>query len=128
MAEGEIDFVERLKQRIGRASRTESIAIRFTEAELATLTGAASIEGDTLREWSREVLLKAARGPVADPTFTEIISMRRLLNTILRRVACGEAMTPDAFNAEMQDIRRTKRKAADEVLQQYTTTEGTRDE
>ncbi len=126
MTEGEVDFAERLKQRIGRASRTESVAIRFTEAELATLAGAANAGGDTLREWSREVLLKAARGSVADPTFTELIAMRRLLNSVLRYVACGEIMTASKFNAEMQEIRTTKHKAADEIFQQYAMRETTR--
>ena len=126
MGEGKVDFAERLKQRIGRASRTESIAIRFTEAELIAVAGAASAGGDTLREWAREVLLRAARGSVADPAFTEIIAMRRLLNSVLRHVACGEIMTPSAFNAEMQEIRTTKHKAADEIIQQYAITEKTR--
>ena len=72
------------------------------------------------------MLLTAARGSVADPSFTEIIAMRRLLNSVLRYVACGDKMTLSEFNAEMQEIRTTKHKAAEEIMQQYAITETTR--
>ncbi len=123
-----LDFSAGFRRSQGRAPRKCSATAKMTRDEHNELEAAAGAEGRALGEWAREVLLKAARGRAADPTFTEIISMRRLLNSVFRRVACGETMTPDAFNAEMQDIRRTKHKAADEVMQQYATTEGTRDE
>ncbi len=98
----------------------------MTRDEHNELETAARSDGKALGEWSREVLLRAARGSVADPAFTEIIAMRRLLNSVLRHVACGERMTPEAFNAEMQEIRTTKHKAANEIIQQYAITEKTR--
>ena len=98
----------------------------MTREEHDELEAAARSDGKALGEWSREVLLKAARASVADPVFTEIIAMRRLLNSVLRYVACGEMMTPSEFNAEMQEIRTTKHKAADEIIQQYAITEKTR--
>ena len=40
--------------------------------------------------------------------------MRILLNSILRHVACGEIMAPEAFNEQMQSVRTSKHKAAEE--------------
>ena len=72
------------------------------------------------------MLLAAARGETVTPTFTEIVAIRQLLNSALRHVACGDVMTPAAFQDELQSIRTSKHKAAAEVMQQYTMTEGKR--
>lgn len=113
---------ERLDRPKGRPVREKLASARVTADELKELDVAAALGGKLFGEWAREVLLKAARGVETDPAFTEIIAMRRLLNGVLRYVACGEKMTPEAFNAEMQEIRTTKHKAADEIMQQYATT------
>ncbi len=125
---GAIDFAKRFQRSQGRTGRTFNTNAKVTKEEQTELESAARADGKALGEWSREVLLKAARGAITDPAFTEIIAMRRLLNSVLRHVACGERMTPEAFNAEMQEIRKTKHKAAAEIMQQYATTEATRDE
>jgi hypothetical protein len=117
-----IDFASRFRRSQGRNPRTFSANTKVTRAEHNELEAAASAEGKALGEWSREVLLKAARGHAADPGFTEIIALRLLLNSVLRRVACGETMSADAFNLEMQSIRTSKHKAAEEVMQQYAAT------
>ena len=78
-----VDFADRLKQRIGRPSRVESVAIRFTEDELAALEKSAQEKATTLREWAREVLLREARSSRSDPLFTEIVATRMLLNLVL---------------------------------------------
>ncbi|RXH54045.1 hypothetical protein GRAN_5014 [Granulicella sibirica] len=69
------------------------------------------------------MLLREARRLSVDPTFTEIVAIRQLLNSTLRSVACGAVMTPEAFQAELQGIRSSKHKAAAEVMQQYAATE-----
>jgi len=47
------------------------------------------------------------------------VAIRQLLNSALRHVACGDVMTPAAFQDELQGIRTSKHKAAAEVMQQY---------
>ena len=79
----------------------------------------AKTDRKALSEWCRDVLLAAARGEIVTPTFTEIVAIRQLLNSALRHVACGEVMTPAAFQDELQGIRTSKHKAAAEVMQQY---------
>ena len=76
MAANELNLADRLKQRIGRASRVESVAIRFTEAELATLESTAKEKQTNLREWAREVLLREAKSSGADALMTEIIATK----------------------------------------------------
>ena len=79
-----------------------------------------------LSEWCREALLAAARGEVVTPTFTEVVAIRQLLNSALESIACGEEVTREKFQTQLQAIRTTKHKAAAEVMQQYAVTENTR--
>jgi urate oxidase len=123
MAAGEVDFEDRLKQRIGRPSRVESVAIRFTEDELQTLETVAKEKGTTLREWSREVLLREARSSRTDALFTEIVATRMLLNLVLKPLACGQVMTTEEFSGVLANVRTTKHKAATDVMAQYAAAE-----
>ena len=88
------------------------------------LEGAAAADGKTLREWSRDVLLRAARASRTDPLFTEVVALRMMLNNLLRPLSCGEVITADDFSAHMMNIRTTKQKVAQEILQQYAATNG----
>ena len=119
MVAGELDFEDRLKQRIGRPSRVESVAIRFTEDELAALEKVAQEKATTLREWAREVLLREARNGRTDALFTEIVATRMLLNLVLKPLACGQVMTAEDFSNVLANVRTTKRKAAGDVMEQY---------
>jgi urate oxidase len=123
MAPGEVEFEDRLKQRIGRPSRVESVAIRFTEDELQTLETVAKEKGTTLREWSREVLLREARSSRTDALFTEIVATRMLLNLVLKPLACGRVMTTEEFSGVLANVRTTKHKAATDVMAQYAAAE-----
>ena len=118
-----LDFASRFQRVQGRTPRKCSATAKMTRDEHNELEAAARADGKALGEWSREVLLNAARGFSVSPVFTEVIATRLLLNTVLQHVACGEQMTPDAFKAEMQEIRTTKHKAAQEVMQQYAAAE-----
>jgi len=114
---------DRLSRAQGRKARRHSATAKLTRDEHLQLETVAKSEGKALSEWCRETLLAAARGEAITPSFTEIVAIRQLLNSVLRHVACGEVMTPDAFNKELQGIRSTKHKAAAEVMQQYAATE-----
>jgi hypothetical protein len=74
----------------------------------------------TLREWSREVLLREARRPKNDPVFTEVVGTRMLLNEILRVLACGHAMDEKSFDEVMDEVRVTKHETARQVMELYT--------
>jgi hypothetical protein len=122
-----IDFAERLKKTRGRDARGQSVATRFTKNEQEELVRAAEAAGQPLREWLRETLLREARGgPDTEPdsTFTEIVATRILLNNVLSRVACGERMTPQSFQAELDSVRAAKHGAARELKRQYAAAGG----
>ena len=114
-----IPLADRIRRASGRHARRISATAKVTRDEHAELESAAIKAGKALGEWSRETLLAAARGEVVTPTFTEIVAIRQLLNSALRHVACGDVMTPAAFQDELQGIRTSKHKAAAEVMQQY---------
>lgn len=110
----------RLRQKIGRLSRVQSIAIRFTEEEAATIANATKGKGTTLREWSREVLLRIARNNGTDPLFTEIVGLRMLLVHLFEPLLTGVPLAPDSVNKIMKTVREDKHTIAAEVMQQYT--------
>ena len=116
-------FEGRLSRSKGRTGRDRVVSSRATADEHQELEAAAKAEGKALSEWCRDALLATVRGETVTPLFTEIVAIRQLLNSTLRNVACGEVMTPQAFQSELQGIRSSKHKAAAEVMQQYAATE-----
>jgi hypothetical protein len=115
--------VRRIK---GRDPRSQSIATRFTKAEEDTLLRVSSDRGMNLREWSREVLLAAAREPrPADESalFVEVQALRLLLINTLEPLLRGEKMTPEQFREMLRYVKTNKRKAAVDMLASYA--EGT---
>ncbi len=121
-----IDFETSFRRSFGRNPRTSSQTTKVTREEHARLEAAAKRNNQSLGEWSREVLLRAADGMEPDALFTEVIAIRQLLNATMRKVACGKTMSDDDFASELQSIRTTKHKAAQEMMQQYAAKEQTR--
>ena len=121
---GTLDIAERLERQRGREARSESVATRFTRAEERTLAKAAAEQGLTLREWAREVLLREARSGTSDALLTEVVAMRMMLNSFLRPLCCGETITPEDFTAQVMNIRATKQKVTQEIVQQYAAAAG----
>jgi hypothetical protein len=119
--------IEVRPQRIkGREVRSESIATRFTKSEEKMLLRVSSDRGMNLREWSREVLLTAARGfrSVDDGAlFAEVQALRLLLINTLEPLLRGEKMTPEQFKEMLRYVKTNKRKAAADMLASYA--EGT---
>ena len=116
----------RLQRIKGRETRSQSIATRFTKAEEKTLLQVASDRGMNLREWSRDVLLTAARGsrlPDESTLFAEVQALRLLLINTLEPLLRGEKMTPEQFKEMLRYVKTNKRKAATDMLASYA--EGT---
>jgi len=114
------DIAERLRPKRGRDPRSESFATRLTKSELAELSRSAEANGKTVREWSRDVLLKEARRAQEDVLFTELVAMRMLMLNLFKPLLVGKPVSQEWLTEMMAVIRREKRKAAQEVLQQYT--------
>ena len=113
-------MAERIERRMGRPARTHSVATRFTSEEERELTTAAEGTGITVREWAREVLLREARRTKEDAVFTELISIRMLLNNVLKVVATGQKITAENYQEIQAGVRAEKKRVALEIMQQYT--------
>ncbi len=119
-----VDFAKRFAATKGRPIRNRMASARVTAAELERLEGAAREEGKLLAEWAREVLLREAERTKEDAVFTELVSMRMLLNNVLKVVATGQKMTVENFQEIQTGIRGDKRKVAADLMRQYTQPDG----
>jgi hypothetical protein len=115
-----ISFESRLQRSRGRTGRTHSANVKLTKDELAELEAIAQSEKKALGEWAREVLLREARRSDGDAVFTEIVATRMLLVNLIKPLILGKPVTQDWITEAMTAVRREKRRAAQEVMQQYT--------
>jgi hypothetical protein len=113
----------RLSRTRGRESRTQSIATRFTQEEEKALMEKAEAQGQNLREWAREVLLREAYGSTLavgpDQIMTEIVALQLFLTNALSPVACGERMSAEQYQELMHNVKTNKHRAVREVVAQY---------
>jgi hypothetical protein len=101
----------------GRESRSQSIATRFTRAEANALSKKAEANGQNLREWAREVLLRELREEQSHfDLLCEVVGLQLLLMNVLAPLARGERITAEQFQVIVRSVRSTKVKAAQEML------------
>jgi hypothetical protein len=104
----------------GRESRTESIATRFTPAEVQTLLKRAENNGQNLREWARDVLLHSeAVGRAAEMEmhiFTELVGLQMLLMNTLEPLLRGSTLNQERINAIFRQVQTTQAAKAQELL------------
>jgi hypothetical protein len=118
--EGILDLKTRLDCRLKSGSiRTRTVGTRVTDAEEQELIAAANRDCRNVSEWTREVLLQAARRKEDDAVLTEIVATRMLLVNLLKPLVLGKTVSQEWITEAMAAVRREKRRAAKEVLQQY---------
>ena len=99
--------------------RTKSIGFKVSEEEYAQLETAAQAGGQTLGEWCREAMLREMRdAEKRDPALDEIVGVRLLLVNVLRPVAAGERLAPEAFDKLLDQISEVKHELAAKLQQQ----------
>jgi hypothetical protein len=82
----------------GRESRNQSLNTKLSPTELAAVEVAAATDGCALGEWVRDLILRELpKGSASDPSLAEIIGVRLLLVNVLRPLAAGQRLTPEAF-------------------------------
>jgi hypothetical protein len=119
------DLEARIRRSHGRGSRDCVANTRVTREEQRELEAAAAREGKALSEWGREVLLREARKGASDSAvLTELIALRMLMSTVLRTVALGERLSPEAYAQVLAEVRANKHDTARDVLSQYQTRTG----
>jgi hypothetical protein len=97
----------------GRESRNQSLNTKLTPTEFAAVKVAAAAHECALGEWVRDVILREVRrGSVIDPSLAEILGVRLLLVNVLRPLAAGERLAPEAFDKLLDEISKAKHQLA----------------
>jgi len=100
-------------------NRVFPVTAKLTKEELEKVTEFARSQGLARGEWIREVILKEMRGGSAnDPSLAEILGVRLLLVNVLRPLAAGEKLAPEAFDKMLDQISEVKHELAAKLQQQ----------
>lgn len=104
----------------GRESRNQTLTTKLTETEQRAVEAAAGVEMKTTGEWLRDLALGAideneSTGPNA-VALSEIIGVRLLLVNVLRTLAAGQKVTPEAFDKLLDEISEAKHELAEKLV------------
>ena len=90
-------------------NRVFPVTAKLTKEELDRVTEFAKSQGRARGEWIRDVILKEMRnGSGSDPFLAEILGVRLLLVNVLRPLAAGQRLTPEAFDKLLDEISEAK--------------------
>ena len=93
--------------------RNATVCLKLTQQEVELLDQIATAKGVARSEWMRDVILRELRGDSAnDPSLAEILGVRLLLVNVLRPLAAGQRLTPEAFDKLLDEISNTKHQLA----------------
>jgi hypothetical protein len=97
-------------------NRVYPVTAKLTKDELGRVTEFARSQGLARGEWIRDVILKEMReGSASDPFLAEILGVRLLLVNVLRPLATGQTLTPEAFDKLLDEISEAKYELADKL-------------
>ena len=93
--------------------RNTTRCLKLTEEEARLLDEVATAKGVPRSEWMRDVILRELRSaPANDASLAEILGVRLLLVNVLRPLAAGQKLTPDAFDKLLDEISTAKHELA----------------
>jgi hypothetical protein len=94
-------------------NRVFPVTAKLTKEERGRITEFASSQGLARGEWIRDVILRELRNESAsDPSLAEILGVRLLLVNVLRPLAAGQRLTPEAFDKLLDEISDAKHELA----------------
>ena len=97
-------------------NRIFPVTVKLTKEELGRVTDFARSQGLARGEWIRDVILReAGRGPTSDPALAEILGVRLLLVNVLRPLASGQLLGPEAFDKLLDEISEAKHQLAEKL-------------
>ena len=88
--------------------RNATVCLKLTQQEVQLLDQIATAKGMARSEWMRDVILRELRGDANDPSLAEILGVRLLLVNVLRPLAAGQRLTPEAFDKLLDEISEAK--------------------
>ena len=90
-------------------NRVFPVTAKLTKEERGKVTEFAKSQGLARGEWIRDVILREMRSELAsDPSLAEILGVRLLLVNVLRPLAAGQKLTPEAFDKLLDEISEAK--------------------
>src|SRR6202162_5542212 len=93
--------------------RNATVCLKLTQQEVQLLDQVATAKGMARSEWLRDVILPELRGdPANDPSLAEILGVRLLLVNVLRPLAAGQVLAPEAFDKLLDEISDAKHQLA----------------
>jgi hypothetical protein len=97
-------------------NRVFPVTVKLTKEELRKVTEFARSQGLARGEWIRDVILQeAGEGSTSDPALAEILGVRLLLVNVLRPLASGQFLAPEAFDKLLDEISEAKHKLAEKL-------------
>ena len=94
-------------------NRIFPVTAKLTKEERGRITEFARSQGLARGEWIRDVILRGLRNESAcDPSLAEILGVRLLLVNVLRPLAAGQRLTPEAFDKLLDEISGAKHQLA----------------
>jgi hypothetical protein len=94
-------------------NRIFPVTAKLTKDERGRVTEFAKSQGLARGEWIRDVILREMHGGSAnDPSLPEILGVRLLLVNVLRPLAAGQRLAPEAFDRLLDQISDLKHKLA----------------
>jgi len=91
------------------SNRVFPVTAKLTKEERRIVTEFAKSQGLARGEWIRDVILREMHGRSAnDTSLAEILGVRLLLVNVLRPLAAGQRLTPEAFDKLLDEISETK--------------------
>jgi hypothetical protein len=98
------------------AFRNTTCCFKLTAEEARELDRAASAAGIPRSEWMRNAILRALHAaPSTDSSLAEVLGVRLLLVNILRPLAAGQRVLPEAFDKLLDEISRAKYELAAKI-------------
>ena len=90
-------------------NRIFPVTAKLTKEERERVTEFARSQGLARGEWIRDAILKEMRGESAsDLSLAEIVGVRLLLVNVLRPLAAGQRLAPEAFDKLLDEISEAK--------------------
>ena len=98
-------------------NRVFPVTAKLTKEERGKVTEFARSQGLARGEWIRDVILREMRGAsFGDPSLAEILGVRLLLVNVLRPLAAGQRLTPEAFDKLLDEISEAKHALAGKLV------------
>ena len=98
-------------------NRVFPVTAKLTKEELGKVTEFARSQGLARGEWIRDVILKEMReASASDPSLAEILGVRLLLVNVLRPLAAGQRLAPEAFDKLLDEISDAKHQLAGKLV------------